>query len=140
MARVPGGIGSRLSSHVCLRKTPLLVLPGRYSPEMPPSRMTAYTRFGAFCGNVGFFDAAAFRIAKSEAATMDPQHRLLLEVTAEALADGKVSSAAQTTGGFGAVLKYGFATAERSNSIRRVSPGVLGANTLIVPTVNSRRF
>ena len=67
--------------------------------------MTAYTRFGAFCGNVDCFDATAFRIAKNEAATMDPQHRLLLEATAGALADGKVSSAAQTTGGFGAVLE-----------------------------------
>ncbi len=60
--------------------------------------MTAYVRFGAFCNGVDAFDASAFRVPKSEAATLDPQHRLLLEATSLALLDGGVDGTALTTG------------------------------------------
>ncbi len=60
--------------------------------------MTSYVRFGAFVDGVDAFDASAFRVSRVEAATLDPQHRLLLEATALALRDGGIDGAAQTTG------------------------------------------
>jgi Beta-ketoacyl synthase, N-terminal domain/Phosphopantetheine attachment site len=42
-------------------------------------------RFGFFLGSPDAFDAHAFGVSATEAALMDPQHRLLLEVAAEAL-------------------------------------------------------
>ncbi len=40
-----------------------------------------YVRFGYFVDAVDLFDAAAFRLAASEAAAMDPQTRICLEQT-----------------------------------------------------------
>ena len=45
-----------------------------------------YTRQGAFLTSVDQFDSTFFGISPREAISMDPQHRLLLEVTWEALA------------------------------------------------------
>ena len=50
-----------------------------YSPEpLAPGKMKA--RRGAFLDDVYGFDAAFFRIMPAEAARIDPQHRLALEV------------------------------------------------------------
>lgn len=46
-----------------------------YSPALDPARLTATTRFGAFCEEVESFDAAAFRLSWNEAVTIDPQVR-----------------------------------------------------------------
>ena len=48
-----------------------------------PGKM--YTRLGGFLDRVDGFDAPFFGISPREAAAIDPQHRLLLEVTWEAL-------------------------------------------------------
>ncbi|HYB80885.1 MAG TPA: type I polyketide synthase, partial [Mycobacterium sp.] len=51
-------------------------------PQMP-GRMT--TKWGGFVSDVAGFDAEFFGITPREAQAMDPQHRMLLEVTWEAL-------------------------------------------------------
>lgn len=56
-----------------------------YSPQMPPSKMTIYARHGAYCAAVEEFDAPAFRLSRPEGIATDPQQRMLMEKSAEAL-------------------------------------------------------
>ena len=58
-----------------------------YAVEIVPGAMAINAPFGAFCDNVGDFDAAAFRLSPTEAVTMDPQQRLLMEEAQGALMD-----------------------------------------------------
>ncbi|MBM7846683.1 type I polyketide synthase [Herpetosiphon giganteus] len=53
----------------------------------PAAEGKMYTRRGAFLNNIDLFDPTFFGISPREAMSMDPQHRLLLEVTWEALAN-----------------------------------------------------
>lgn len=55
-----------------------------YDPE-PATPRKMNTRWGGFLEQVGEFDPNFFRISPREAAQIDPQHRLLLEVAWEAL-------------------------------------------------------
>jgi len=57
--------------------------PDRWDQTALPDRVT--TRWGAFLDGVDLFDAAFFRIAPREAASMDPQQRLWLETAWRAL-------------------------------------------------------
>ncbi|WPO69156.1 SDR family NAD(P)-dependent oxidoreductase [Streptomyces sp. KN37] len=50
----------------------------------------SYTARGGFLPDIAGFDAAYFGISPREAAQMDPQHRLLLETTVEALDDAGI--------------------------------------------------
>lgn len=71
-----------------------------YDPRpMTPGKSS--TRFGGFLDDVYGFDAEYFRISPREAARMDPQQRLMLEVAADALDDaslGKGELAQHVTG------------------------------------------
>nr|WP_245920178.1 non-ribosomal peptide synthetase/type I polyketide synthase [Melittangium boletus] len=53
-------------------------------PEMPAK---TYTKHGGYLNSIDEFDPAFFSISAREAADMDPQHRLLLEVVWEAIED-----------------------------------------------------
>ncbi|TPQ17201.1 type I polyketide synthase [Streptomyces sporangiiformans] len=95
--RLPGGVGSPAAYWRLLtegRDAVGTLPPGRWDPYRPgggtraPRLPDDVSRHGGFLGDLGDiagFDAEFFGIAAHEAAAMDPQHRMLLEVTREAL-------------------------------------------------------
>src|SRR6202000_1361131 len=64
-------------------------LAGLFYPDSD-ARHKTYARTGGFVEGVADFDAAFFGIASSEALAMDPQHRMLLELSWEGPGGGGV--------------------------------------------------
>ena len=58
-----------------------------YAADVVPGSMAINAPFAAFCVGVAEFDSTAFGLSPTEAVTVDPQQRLLMEETAGALAD-----------------------------------------------------
>jgi len=80
-----------------------------YAPEPAPGK--ACTRWGGVIDDVDLFDAEFFRISEAEAPTMDPQHRLVLEVGWEALEDAGIapdSLSGSRTGVFLGISNYDY--------------------------------
>jgi acyl transferase domain-containing protein len=64
-----------------------------FSPDADAAGKTT-SRHGGFLTGIDQFDAAFFGISPREAESMDPQHRLLLELTWEALENAAIAPAA----------------------------------------------
>ncbi len=81
-----------------------------YNPD-PDAAETCYTRVGGFVEDVGDFDPAFFGIGPSEALAMDPQQRMFLELTWEALERSGIDPTTlrgSATGVFAGLMTQGY--------------------------------
>ena len=85
---------------------------GRAGPNFPPSNSSnAATRFGAFVEDLELFDAEFFRISPNEAQMLDPQQRMMLEVSWQALEDAAIdpeSLRGSRTGVYAGISNYDY--------------------------------
>ncbi|MFK0289872.1 SDR family NAD(P)-dependent oxidoreductase [Streptomyces sp. NPDC090442] len=65
--------------------------PSRFIDTSMPRTGKSYTAAGGFLSDIASFDAEYFGITPKEAVQIDPQHRLLLELAAEALDNAAIS-------------------------------------------------
>ncbi|MFA5710024.1 sulfolipid-1 biosynthesis phthioceranic/hydroxyphthioceranic acid synthase [Mycolicibacterium sp.] len=100
--RLPGGINSPDELWSALLRGDDLVVeiptdrwdPEEYYDPEPGVAGRSVSKYGAFLDDVGGFDAEFFGISEREAVAIDPQHRLLLETSWEAVEHGGINPAA----------------------------------------------
>jgi polyketide synthase 7 len=83
---------------------------GLYDPD-PDAAGKMYTRQGSFLQDAGDFDAGFFGIGPSEAMAMDPQQRMMLEISWEALERAGIDPTGlrgTATGVFAGVIHAGY--------------------------------
>lgn len=95
------------------------------APDVAPE--AGWLRSGAYLADIDRFDAEYFGLSDDEALYMDPQHRLLLEVAIQALADANITRAelrGQRVGIFVgvSVVEYGLAALRNGVSVTDMSP------------------
>ena len=95
------------------------------APDVAPE--AEWLRSGAYLTDVDRFDAEYFGLSDDEALYMDPQHRLLLEVAVQALADANITRAELRGRRVGifvgvSVVEYGLAALRNGVSVTDMSP------------------
>ena len=83
----------------------------RFFDPDPAASGKMYTRWGGYVDGVDLFDAGFFGFSPREATRIDPQHRLLLELTGEALEDAGIPAdglAGSSTGVFVGVSTHDY--------------------------------
>jgi acyl transferase domain-containing protein/acyl carrier protein len=94
-----------------------------YDPD-PDRPGTSYVREGGFLADAAEFDAELFGVSPREALAMDPQHRLLLEVSWEAVERAGIDPSSlrgSATGVFAGLMYHDYA-----DLVRRAVDGVEG--------------
>ena len=95
-----------------------------YDPE-PGTPGRTYARWGGFIDGLADFDPGRFGISPREAVWLDPQHRLLLETTAEAMeTSGQIDLEGSSTGVYLGICGNDYQQ-------RAVSAGLSGAHGLL---------
>ena len=125
--RLPGASGLEGFDELLVSSTdPLEPIPEQrwsldeWCDENPETKGRTPVREGGFIQDIDLFDASYFGIAPREARVLDPQHRLLLEVTIEALEHAGVtppSLAGTHTGVF-----LGISTADHRKMLEKRPP------------------
>src|SRR5579884_1473706 len=89
-------------------------LDGLFDPD-PDAPHKSYTRYGGFVDDVAGFDAGFFGVSPAEALSTDPQHRMLLELSWEALERAGIdptSLRGSATGVFAGIIVQGYGMLE----------------------------
>ncbi|MGG2463981.1 beta-ketoacyl synthase N-terminal-like domain-containing protein [Streptomyces sp. RGM 3693] len=100
----------------------------RFIDTSMPRTGKSYTAAGGFLADVASFDAEYFGITPREAAQMDPQHRLLLELAAEALDNAAI--APRTLAGSNTAVYVGICDASYGG-LQFMSPRSVNAYTMV---------
>ena len=82
-----------------------------YAGDTTPDTNTSHSRWGGFLDKVNTFDAAFFGISSLEASEMDPQQRIMLELTWACLEDAGIPPSelsGQKIGAFMAAFNYDY--------------------------------